>query len=55
MDAASVKAEIEYLEHTGYIKSGSIQKEKNNRMLYLQTSLQRMQRVPDCIDVKAMI
>ena len=55
MNTASVKAEIEYLEHTGYIKSGSIQKEKNNRMLYLQTSLQRMQRVPDCIDVKAMI
>jgi len=55
MNTASVKAEIEYLEHTSYIKSGSIQKEKNNRMLYLQTSLQRMQRVPDCIDVKAMI
>ena len=27
MDAASIKAEIEYLEHTGYIKVGAIQKE----------------------------
>lgn len=28
MDAASLKAEIEYLEHTGYIKPGAIQKEE---------------------------
>ena len=28
-NAASVKAEIEYLEHTGYIKPGSIQKEES--------------------------
>ena len=28
MDAASLKAEIEYLEHTGYIKVGAIQKEE---------------------------
>ena len=28
MDAASIKAEIEYLEHTGYIKAGSIKKEE---------------------------
>lgn len=27
-DAASVKAEIEYLEHTGYIKPDSIRKEE---------------------------
>ena len=27
-DAASVKAKIEYLEHTGYLNSGSIRKEK---------------------------
>ena len=27
MDAASIKAEIEYLEHTGYIKTGSVKKE----------------------------
>ena len=31
MDAASVKAEIEYLEHTGYIKSGAIQKEETKK------------------------
>ena len=28
MDAASLKAEIEYLEHTGYIKPGAIQKKE---------------------------
>ena len=28
MDAASIKAEIEYLEHTGYIKPGAIQKKE---------------------------
>ena len=30
-DAASVKAEIEYLEHTGYIKPGSIKKEETKK------------------------
>ena len=32
-DAASVKAEIEYLEHTGYIKPGSIKKEETKKAL----------------------
>ena len=31
MDAASIKAEIEYLEHTGYIKVGTIQKEETKK------------------------
>ena len=30
-DAASIKAEIEYLEHTGYIKPGSIKKEETKK------------------------
>lgn len=30
-DAASIKAEIEYLEHTGYIKVGAIQKEERKK------------------------
>mgnify|MGYP000880389925 FL=1 len=30
-DAASVKAEIEYLEQTGYIKPGSIKKEETKK------------------------
>nr|WP_298680349.1 hypothetical protein [uncultured Treponema sp.] len=30
-DAASVKAEIEYLEHTGYIKPSSIKKEETKK------------------------